>query len=117
MKKGKYTAAQMSKALEETNGMVYLAARKLGCSHVTVYKYAKLYPSVQDTITEQRGNFVDECELALKRKVEAGEGWAVCFALKTLGKDRGYVEKQEQEQSGSVRVIVEHVDKGKPTAE
>lgn len=84
--------------------MVYLAARKLGCDHKTVSNYAKRYASVQAAIDEERGHFVDTCELALNRAVLAGEGWAVCFALKTLGKDRGYVEKRQIEHSGKIDV-------------
>lgn len=104
MKKEKWTAKDMIDALKETQGMVYLAARKIGCSPTTVYTYAKRYPTVQDAINDERGHFVDTCELALKRAVLAGEGWAVCFALKTLGKDRGYVEKRQIEHSGKIDV-------------
>ena len=38
---------------------------------------------------------MDLAESALKRAVLAGEGWAVCFALKCQGKNRGYVERVE----------------------
>jgi hypothetical protein len=93
MKKPKWTAKEMITALKEAQGMIYVAARKLGCDPKTVYNYAKRHQSVQDAINNERGEFVDTCELALKRAVLAGEGWAVCFALKTLGKSRGYVER------------------------
>lgn len=104
MKKEKFTTAQVIDALKETKGMVYIAARKLGCSARTVYTYAKRYQSVQAAIDEHRGHFVDTAELALNRAVLAGEGWAVCFALKTLGKDRGYVERHQLEHSGKIDV-------------
>src|SRR5262245_38015956 len=104
MKKQKWTAQQMIDALKETKGMVYLAARKIGCDPKTVYTYAKRYASVQAAIDDERGHFVDTCELALNRAVLNGEGWAVCFALKTLGKDRGYVEKHQIEHSGKIDV-------------
>jgi hypothetical protein len=97
MKKEKFKPGQIIAALKETQGMVYLAAKKLGCDHKTVSNYAKRYPSVQHVIDFERGQFVDTCELALNRAVLAGEGWAVCFALKTLGKKRGYVEKVQIE--------------------
>lgn len=84
--------------------MVYLAAQKLGCDHKTVANYAKRYPTVQAAINEERGHFVDTAELALNRAVLAGEGWAVCFALKTLGKDRGYIERHQLEHSGKIDV-------------
>jgi hypothetical protein len=104
MKKEKWTAREMITALRDTQGMVYLAASRLGCDPKTIYNYAKRYPKVQQAIDDQRGQFVDTCELALKRAVMSGEGWAVCFALKTLGKDRGYVERHQLEHSGKIDV-------------
>lgn len=104
MKKEKFKPGQIIAALKETQGMVYLAAKKLGCDHKTVSNYAKRYPSVQQVIDAERGQFVDTCELALNRAVLAGEGWAVCFALKTLGKERGYVERRQIEHSGKIDV-------------
>jgi hypothetical protein len=65
---------------------------------------AHKYPKVQEAIDSFRGEFIDTAELSLKRAVMAGEGWAVCFALKTLGKERGYVEKQQIEHSGNIDV-------------
>jgi hypothetical protein len=37
----------------------------------------------------------DHVESALSKGALNGEGWAVCFFLKTQGKDRGYVEPTE----------------------
>ena len=91
----RYTAAQVIDALERTKGMVFLAAKILGCSHVTVYNYAKRYASVKKAIDANRGEVIDVAELKLFEAIRAGEHWAVAFALKTIGKHRGYVERQE----------------------
>jgi hypothetical protein len=93
-----YTANQVIEALKETKGMVYLAAEALGCAPQTVYNYAKRYKSVQVEIDNQRGVFLDKTEMKLDEAIEKGESWAIAFALKTLGKKRGYTEKQEIEQ-------------------
>lgn len=110
----KYTAAQMIEALQKTKGMVHLAADAIGCHHQTVYNYAKRYPTVQQAIDNERGKFIDVAELALARAVQNGEGWAVCFALKTLGKNRGYVERQQVEHSGKdggdLKIVIEYAD-------
>ena len=90
----RYTAAQVIHALDINKGMVFLAAKSLGCSHVTVYRYAKRYASVQKAIDANRGEVVDFAELKLYNAIVAGEHWAVTFALRTIGRDRGYVEKQ-----------------------
>ena len=78
----------------------YLAAKKIGCDPKTIYNRADKNPKVQAVIDEMRGELVDLAEAALKRAVGAGEGWAVCFTLKTQGKQRGYVERNEVEVTG-----------------
>ena len=94
MAKGKlkFTAAQMVNAIEACNGGLFLAARKLGCSHETITNYRRRFPEVEHAITRCRGEAVDVAESSLRRGVLAGESWAVCFTLKCLGKDRGYIE-------------------------
>jgi hypothetical protein len=37
--------------------------------------------------------------------VRRGEPWAVCFTLKCLGKDRGYVERQERTGAGGQPLV------------
>lgn len=95
MAKQRYTPQQIADTLNETRGMVFLAAKKLGCSDETIYNYAKRYKAVGDALRQQRGQFVDMAELKLWNAVNEGEAWAVQFALRTLGKERGYVERQE----------------------
>jgi hypothetical protein len=98
--KPRFTATDIIKALDAHYGMVYLAAKALGCSHQTIYNYAKRYKSVQEAIDRNRGHVIDTAEVALFDAILKQEHWAVTFALKTIGKDRGYTEKTEQEISG-----------------
>jgi len=95
MAKQRFTPKQVADTLNETRGMVFLAAKKLGCSDDTIYNYAKRYKAVGDALRQQRGQFVDMAELKLWNAVNEGEAWAVQFALRTLGKERGYVERSE----------------------
>jgi len=97
MKKEKWTKEQIIAALKEAGGMVYVAARKLGCSARTIYNYRDRYVAVKEAISDERGHFVDTAELGLKRSVLAGNAWAIRFTLETLGKDRGYVKRVEVE--------------------
>ena len=82
-------------ALRETNGLVSLAAKRVPCSITTINVRRKRVQAVEQVIQECRGELVDLGELALRKAVLAGEPWAVGLVLKTLGKDRGYVERQE----------------------
>jgi len=82
-------------AIKESKGMIYVAARKMGCAANTIYNYAAEYEEVQRAIDEERGMMVDTAELALWKALQNGEAWAISLTLKTLGKKRGYVERQE----------------------
>jgi hypothetical protein len=82
-------------ALRETNGLVSLAAKRVPCSITTINVRRKRVQAVEQVIQECRGELVDLGELALRKAVLNGEPWAVGLVLKTLGKDRGYVERQE----------------------
>jgi transposase-like protein len=91
----RYTTEQIIKALKETNGMIYLAARRLGCTPQTIYNRANRTQIIQQAIEDSRGEIVDLAEQKLRLAILAGEPWAVALTLKTLGKQRGYVERQE----------------------
>lgn len=93
--KERYTVAQVIDALRKTKGMKGPAARILDCSWTAVDGYEKRHPSVQQVIREERESMTDVAELSLARAIQNGEAWAVCFYLKTQGKERGYVERQE----------------------
>jgi hypothetical protein len=87
-----YTNEELITGLTEMRGLVYLAARKIGCGVDTIYRRARVSPAVAAVIKQQRGELVDTAELSLYNAILRGEAWAVSLALKTLGKDRGYSE-------------------------
>jgi hypothetical protein len=96
----KYTQAQMLTALEQSKGMVTVAARLLGCAVDTMYAYLDRYPALAAAKAQQREGMTDVAELALYKAIQSGEAWAVCFYLKTQGKGRGYVERTEHTGPG-----------------
>ena len=91
--KPRFTVQQMSAALADTKGMVYLAAKRLGCHVNTVLSYCERYPMVEAVKQAARGEMLDECELRLWKAVQRDEAWAISFALKTVGRSRGYAER------------------------
>lgn len=86
---------QIIDALKEVNGMVYLAARKLGCAPNTIYNRMTKSATIKQACEDSRGELIDISEQKLRQAVLNGEPWAVAMVLKTLGKQRGYVERQE----------------------
>jgi hypothetical protein len=109
--KPRFTPTQIIAALKKTKGMVYLAAKQLRCDPDTILNYCKRYPAVERAKQALRGEMVDLAEIRLAESIQKGEAWGIAFALKTLGKDRGYVERQEltgQDGQGMVlRVVYE----------
>jgi hypothetical protein len=105
-----YTKKRIIEALRKTGGKVYAAARLLGCGHETVYRAIRNSKEVESILAQERGEMVDFAETNLKKAVLEGEAWAVCFTLKTLGKDRGYIERHAIEHGGpnGQPIAVEH---------
>lgn len=98
----RFTAAQVIAAVQHTRGMLTLAAERLGCSDETIYNYARRYPSIAEAIKRERERTTDLAELRLYNAINDGEAWAIQFYLKTQGRTRGYVERQD------IRVEISH---------
>jgi hypothetical protein len=52
---------------------------------------------------------LDEAESQLGAAVRRGEGWAVCFLLKTRGRERGYVERSVMDVNAKVMTVADLV--------
>ena len=91
----KYSDAEIIKALDDKRGGIYVAADELGCSYKTIQRRAEKVPAVQEVINKYRHRRSDIAEMKLDQAIFKGEPWAILFQLKTQGKDRGYVERQE----------------------
>jgi hypothetical protein len=89
----RYTAGQVIEALKASRGLVYIAAERLQCDPDTIMNYCKRYPTVEQAKHDARGALLDKAEVRLFEAVDRGEGWAICFALKTIGRTRGYAER------------------------
>jgi len=85
----------MLEAVKKNGGAVYLAARELGCAPNTIYNRMERVPSIKQAVEDARGEVVDYAEQKLRLAILNGEPWAIAMALKTIGKNRGYVERQE----------------------
>lgn len=91
----RFKPEKVIEALKATRGMVALAAEKLECDRNTIYNYIEQYPEIREVVDAQRDKVIDIAELKLEEAVRNGQPWAIAFTLKTIGKKRGYTEKED----------------------
>ena len=103
MGRHKFLASQVAEALQKSHGLQTLAAEALGCSCRTVSNYIKEHPTVAEAYDEAREVVLDVAESKLYKAINDGKEWAIKFYLSTVGKSRGYTQKQEIEHSGEVK--------------
>lgn len=91
-------------AYKKTFGNITKACEAAEISRGTYYfwmKEDKEFKGIIDT-TEPDELFLDIAENALVKKIQDGDITAIIFSLKTKGKKRGYIERQQFEHSGKV---------------
>lgn len=74
---------------------IHLTCKAVGIERVTFYKWMREDDAFRDKITALEEGDIDSAETALKRQILDGNITAIIFYLKTKGKNRGYVERQE----------------------
>lgn len=90
-----HTADEVIEAIRASHGILAAAARKLGVTRQTVHRYVVNYPTIKAAVDEEREKFLDMAEAGLAKHVRRGSLPAIMFALKTVGRSRGYIERQE----------------------
>jgi hypothetical protein len=106
----KITNRLVAEALKAHDGIVSFAARALGCSQSLIRKRMEEYPSLKEIRTDATEELIDIAEFGLKTCVTNREPWAIQFALRTVGKSRGYIEpsKISVELSGAGGGPIKH---------
>lgn len=92
-------------ALEKSLGVVTTACKAVNLDRVTHYRYLNDDPEYAKAVREIEDVALDFAESKLHKQIDKGDTTACIFYLKTKGKRRGYVERIEQENSGTQTVI------------
>lgn len=98
--RARLTIEQIEHALRQANGNVSHAARELGVTRWALGQRISRSEHLKQVVTEAREEMVDIAETALRKQIEQGNIAAIIFALKTIGRPRGYVERTEHEVGG-----------------
>ena len=83
------------KALEKSLGIVTTACNNVGVGRTTYYDWLKNDAKFKAAVEDVKEVALDFTESALYKGIEDGVPSLIIFKLKTSGKHRGYVERQE----------------------
>lgn len=93
----------MFDALCSSMGNITAATSNVGISRRTHYDWIRDDPVYAEALDEVEERQLDFYETALHGLIKDKNVTAVIFALKTKGKKRGYIEKQEIAHSGELK--------------
>ena len=99
----------MLDALEKSLGVVTSACKSVGVGRTTHYLWMDTDPEYKAAVEELSGVAIDFAESQLHKQIKEGNSTATIFFLKTKGKHRGYIERQEIQTTSdnlfNVRII------------
>jgi len=103
LKKSKevFRPEKVIEAIEKAHGIKSQAARLLGCNRQTITNYIDRHKSVKTAFEDAKESFIDTAESKLFENIEKGDVTSIIFCLKTLGKDRGYIEATRLPNTGN----------------
>ena len=87
----------MLEALEKSLGIVSTACKMVDISRQTHYAWLKADEEYKKAVDSIQDGVLDFAESHLYKLVKEGNPAATIFFLKTKGKKRGYIERQEIE--------------------
>ncbi len=124
----RYSPEEVIAMIRACKGVVTQVAKRLKCTPRTIDNYVARYPEVEEALDDERRGFVDLAELQLFKMVQDGEWEAVKFVLKTVGRHRGYIEREGQRDRDSatggagtthtvpiIREVIVHMSTPPPT--
>lgn len=87
-------------ALESALGVVTSACKKAGVGRTTFYQWLKDDEEFAKQVADIENVALDFAESQLHKQIQDGSAAATIFYLKTKGKKRGYIERQEIAHEG-----------------
>jgi len=93
------TKKAMLEALEKSLGIVTSACKAVDISRETHYRWLREDAEYKAAVDSLSDVALDFAESQLHKQIKDGNSTATIFFLKTKGKKRGYVERQELDVS------------------
>jgi hypothetical protein len=95
MDKTEHHKKAMIEALEKSLGIVTASCKSVGIGRTTHYMWMDQDPEYKKAVEEISDVALDFAETHLHKQIKDGSSTSTIFYLKTKGKKRGYIERQE----------------------
>ncbi len=102
----------MLQALENSLGVVTVACKQTNTPRSTYYKWLKEDEDFAKSVKEVENIALDFAESQLHTQIKDGSTSATIFYLKTKGKKRGYIERQDIDITTGNEPIKINIDLG-----
>ena len=104
-------------ALEKSLGIVTTACKEVGISRPTHYHWMEVDNDYRNEVESIGDIALDFAESQLHKQIKGGNTAGTIFYLKTKGKKRGYVERQEVHQETTYKSLdIQIISTGVPLA-
>ena len=100
----------MLEALESSLGVVTSACKIVGIGRTTHYLWMETDPEYKKAVDDLQNVALDYAESKLHSQIKKENATAIIFYLKTKGKKRGYIERQEISHEGIQTFTIEELD-------
>jgi hypothetical protein len=100
----------MMKALEGSLGVITTACKSIGITRQTHYNWLANDPVYKKFSDGMQDMALDFAESQLHKQILDGNPTATIFFLKTKGRNRGYVERQELAVASDFNLSVKFID-------
>ena len=97
-------------ALQQSLGVVTSACKAVGISRETHYKWLREDADYKYQVEDLSNIALDFAESQLHNQIKNGSTPATIFYLKTKGKKRGYIERQEIQHENLEPLTIEIID-------
>ena len=97
MNKTEHHKKALLEALTKSLGIVTTACKQADVGRTTYYQWLREDPDFKRAVNDVKEIALDFAESQLHKQIQEGNTTATIFYMKTQGKTRGYVERQEIE--------------------
>lgn len=98
----KLSIKKFKNALPGSYGVQAVIAKACGVDRSTITLFLQNHPELKILCQQEREKIIDVAENRLFAAANNGSKWAIDKIISTIGKERGYVERQETEQVGAI---------------